>query len=96
MRRWEVRVYNTYDLLFAKTDQYLNLVDKVELFLWQIISHLEGKVEGLLGEISDDAGKVSPPEAGKSLPGVGPHHALSHPTVGSVQPSLFEEFPLIL
>ena len=63
---------------------------------YQCKSHLKCKVEGLLREVPDHAGQVAPPEAGDALPGVGPHHAVLHPPVAPVQPTLLEELSLVL
>ena len=57
---------------------------------------LEGEVEGLLGEVPDDAGQVPPPEAGHPLVEVGPGHAVPHPQVPRLQPPLLEQLALVL
>ena len=58
--------------------------------------YLESKVEGLLGEVSDDAGEVAAPEAGEALVGVGAHHAVPHPAVARAQATLLEQLALVL
>ena len=53
-----------------------------------LTANLECKVKCLLWEVSDDAGKVSSPEAGDALVSVGPDHTVPHPAVALVQPAL--------
>ena len=68
----------------------------LQLFIKVMMTNLECKIKSLLGKISDDACKVSPPEACHSFMGISSCDTVSDPTVTLLKSPLFEQFPLVL
>ena len=68
----------------------------LRLFIKVMMTNLECKIKSLLGKISDDACKVSPPKACHSFMGISSCHTVSDPTVTLLKTPLFEQFPLVL